>query len=230
MSINFHAFQSRGVPFDEYEVVSEQWRRRFSGYDPERICRILQLEADEEYLYIPYLGISYRLNLENGRLEKLLESEWCSRLDFNESMAVYHLLYHTIDVPTVSGKWVPNYAIDGVVSRSGRTSDPLFGSFCRRWSGQCAALAQACERAGGKMIPCGEHKGDVGFQFEVLPYVGMRLVFWDADEDFPAQVQILLDQKVLDFVHYETVGCVISDLFEKLSIDASKSAGANTLR
>ena len=50
----------------------------------------------------------------------------------------------------------------------------------------------------------------------MLPCVGMRLIFWDADDDFSAQVQILLDQKVLDFVHYETTGCMISDLFEKI--------------
>lgn len=216
MSINFHAFQSRGVPFEEYEVVCEQWRKRFTGYHAERICRILHLEADADYLYIPYFGVLYRLSLKNGCLEKQLESEWCGSLDFNESMAIYHLLYHTTDVPTVSGKWVPNYAIDGVVSRSGRTADPLFDSFCRRWSGRGAELAKACERAGGKALAPNEHKGDIGFQFEVLPCVGMRLIFWDADEDFPAQVQVLLDQKVLDFVHYETTGCMISDLFEKI--------------
>ena len=44
------------------------------------------------------------------------------------------------------------------------------------------------------------------------------LVFWDADEDFPAQAQILVDQNVTDFLHYETVGCVISDLLEKLEV------------
>ena len=125
MSINYHAFQSRGVPFDEYEVVSKQWRKRFTGYNAQRICRILHLESDAEYLYIPYLSVLYRLKLKDGHLEKRLASDWCGSLDFNESMAIYHLLYHTADVPTVSGKWVPHYAIDGVVSRSGRTADPL---------------------------------------------------------------------------------------------------------
>lgn len=216
MSINYHAFQSRGVPFDEYEVVSKQWRKRFTGYNAQRICRILHLESDAEYLYIPYLSVLYRLKLKDGHLEKRLASDWCGSLDFNESMAIYHLLYHTADVPTVSGKWVPHYAIDGVVSRSGRTADPLVESFCRKWSGRGAELAKACERAGGKALDSNEHKGDIGFQFEVLPCVGMRLIFWDADDDFSAQVQILLDQKVLDFVHYETMGCMISDLFEKI--------------
>ena len=44
----------------------------------------------------------------------------------------------------------------------------------------------------------------------------MQLILWDQDEDFPAQVQVLVDQCVTDFVHYETIGCMISDLLEKL--------------
>ena len=42
------------------------------------------------------------------------------------------------------------------------------------------------------------------------------MIFWDSDEDFPAQVQVLVDQRVTDYIHFETVGCLISDLFEKI--------------
>lgn len=82
--------------------------------------------------------------------------------------------------------------------------------------GEAQNLPKHAKGRAGKALDSNEHKGDIGFQFEVLPCVGMRLIFWDADDDFSAQVQILLDQKVLDFVHYETTGCMISDLFEKI--------------
>ncbi len=32
MSVNYHAYQSRGVLFEEYEVVCQQWREEFSEY------------------------------------------------------------------------------------------------------------------------------------------------------------------------------------------------------
>ncbi len=217
MSVNYHAYLSRGVPFSNYEVVCGQWRETFTGYDTKRIMRLLHLHAEDGYLYVPYLGCPYRLRISDGVLEKQTESGWNDGLYFNEAMAIYHLLYHTADTPTVSGRWVPSHTIDGVVSRSGRTSDPLYEGFCREWSGRASQLAAACRQAGGQVLGREEAKGDVAYQFQMLPCVDMRLVFWDADEDFPAQVQILLDQKVTDFVHYETVGCMISDLFEKLS-------------
>lgn len=214
MSVNYHAFQSRGVLFSEYEVVCEQWRERFTEYDPSRIARILGLESDDSFLFVLYLGERYRLRLSDGVLEKQTDQEWSEALLFNEAMAVYHLLTYTADVPVVSGRWVPSHSIDGVVSRSQKMPDPLFASFCREWRGRRELLADVCEKAGGTLLP-GE-KGDVVCQFEIFPRICFRLVFWDEDEDFPAQVQILLDQNITDFVHYETVGCMISDLFEKL--------------
>ncbi len=60
--------------------------------------------------------------------------------------------------------------------------------------------------------------GDAACEFEAFPQVHLRLVFWDQDEDFPAKAQILVDQCVTDFVHYETVGCMIADLLDRLNI------------
>lgn len=212
MSVNYHAFQSRGVLFSNYEVVCRQWQEEFAGFDPERIARILRLEADDKYLFLTYFQNGYRLRLADGVLEKQAGETWTEALYFNESMAVYHLLRYTKDLPVVSGKWVPSHTIDGVVSRNSAAVDPLLGPFERKYTGKMAELDEACRAAGGKKL----ETGDVSYEFEAFPTVHLRLVFWDADEDFPAKAQILVDQCVTDFLHYETVGCVISDLLERL--------------
>lgn len=211
MSVNYHAFQSRGVPFDSYEKVCGQWREEFSEYDPERIARILHLHADKEYLMVPYFGTMYRLRLKDGCLEKFQDSAWTPDLYFNEAMAIYHLLHYTKDQPVISGKWVPGQSLDGVVSRR-PAADPLLDPFARKYTGRAEELRQACQKAGGKALST----GDVAYEFEAFPFLHLQLVFWDADEDFPAQVQVLVDSCVTDFVHYETIGCITSDLLELL--------------
>lgn len=211
MSINYHAFQSRGVLFSDHEAVCRQWRETFSGYSPEHISGILHLEMDPDHLYVNYFRKRYRLCLENGILEKEMEEGWSQELYFNEAMAVYHLLHYTKDTAVVSGKWVPSCSLDGVVSRR-EIPDPLLTPFALRCTGRTEELDAACRRAGGVKLEA----GDVAYEFEAFPQVHLRMVFWDADEDFPAQVQMLVDQCVTDFLHYETVGCVISDLLEKL--------------
>lgn len=212
MSVNYHAFQSRGVPFAEYEAVSAQWYSEFTGYNPRRAERILHLKVDEKYLYVPYYGTAFRLRLADGHLEKQSDGQWSEELYFNEAMAVYHLLHYVKDTPAVSGAWVPSHTLDGVVSRNAAGPDPLLAPFAKYWSGRCDDLEEACRQLGGKKI----EKGDVGYEFEAFPMVHLQLIFWDLDEDFPAQVQIMADKCVTDFVHYETVGCIISDLLEKL--------------
>lgn len=212
MSVNYHAFQSRGVPFAEHEIVCRQWREEFTGYDPDRIARILRLKADEQYLYLTYYGRAYRLSLADGVLEREAGDVWTDALCFNEAMAVYHLLHYTKDLPVVSGKWVPSHTIDGVVSRNPAVKDPLLTPFEAKFAGRAKELRTACEAAGGQELEI----GDAAYEFEAFPQVHLRLVFWDQDEDFPAKVQILADQCVTDFVHYETIGCMIADLLDQI--------------
>ncbi len=212
MSVNYHAFQNRGVFFSTHEEVCRQWREEFTEYDPERAARILHLKTDEGHLYLTCLGRLYRLRLSDGVLERQEGEEWTKELYFNESMSIYHLLHYTRDVPVISGKWVPSHSIDGVISRNPEVRDPLLAPFAAKYEGKTEELKAACLAAGGKAVAA----GDAAYEFEVFPQIHLRLVFWDRDEDFPAQVQVLADQCVTDFVHYETLGCMIADLLDLL--------------
>lgn len=210
MSINYHAYQSRGYLFTNNEAQCEQWRTAFSGYDPARAAGILDLEFDETYLYLSYFQMPYRLRREDGVLEKKDGKGWTEDLYFNETMSIYHLLYYTKDHPLASGTWIPNANLD---TRSrGRVEDPLLTSFSRSFEGRCGCLENACRALGGEKLD----KGDVAYEFYAFPQIPIRMIFWDKDEDFQAQTQILVDSRITDYVHFETTGCMISDLLEKL--------------
>lgn len=216
MSINYHAFQNRGYLFSTHEVLAQQWRSAFAGYDPARISGILQLKTDEEHLYLTYFQRLYRLRLRDGFLEKQVEGNWTEELYFNEAMSIYHLLHYTKEKPFTSGVWVPNSALEGAGVHNRNMPDPLLEPFAAKFSGKAALLDEACKRLGGTRLT----KGDVSWQFYAFPQVQLQLIFWDADEDFPAQVQVLFDRNVTDYIHFETTGCLISDLLELLEKQA----------
>lgn len=218
MSVNFHAFQSIGYLFTTHEVLCQQWREAFSGYDPERISKILNLPADENHLYLTYYRRPYRLRLSDGILEKETDGGWTDELYFNESMSIYHLLHYTRDFPRISGVWVPNSALEGAGVHNRNLPDPLLTPFAAKFSGKLPLLDRACRICGGTPLD----KGDLSYQFQAFPQISLQLIFWDADEDFPAQVQALVDEKVTDFVHFETTGCIISDLLEQLEAAAQE--------
>lgn len=212
MSAHYHAYQARGFLFSNYEVQCEQFHRLFRNYDPSRIARILNLDFDEKFLCLSYFGISYRLRLADGILEKQADTGWTDQLYFNEAMSIYHHLQYTKDFPHLTGEWIPTSEIEGASIRNTRLPDPLLAPFARQFSGKCAELALACETLGGKKL----NQGDVSYEFFAFPQVPLRLIFWDADEDFPAQAQVLTDRGAADYMHFETIGCVVSDLLEKL--------------
>lgn len=210
MSINYHAYQSRGYLFENFEVQCEQWRNLYTGFDPVRVAGILNLTYNCDYVYVSYYRQAYRLCLSDGVLEKQTGDEWTDQLYFNETMSVYHLLHYVKDNPGVSGIWIPNENLDA--RRRSKINDILLESFSAKFSGKCDELTKACKAIHGTVC----EKGDVSFEFEVFPQVKIRMVFWDRDEDFPAQTQIFVDSQITDFVHVETTGCMVSDLLEKL--------------
>ena len=212
MSVNYHAFQNRGYLFSNHETLSQQWRDAFTHYDPERISRILNLKYDDNYLYLSYFQNPFRLCLENGILEKENSGFWTDELYFNEAMTIYHLLHYTKDFPIISDTWVPNTALPGAGAHNRNLPDPLLTPFAAKFSGKTEILANTCKRLGAKPLT----KGDVSWQFEAFPQISLQLIFWDVDEDFPAQVQVLFDSHVTYFLHFETTGCIISDLFEMI--------------
>lgn len=236
MSANFHAFQNRKFLFEGYEVIAGTWRERFTGFSPERIAGILNLETDSEYLYITYYGKRYRLRTADGILEKYElqdnsgeewadrarvgrlygvkteTKEWTKELFFNEAMAIYHILTYTKDNPVLSGTFIPAEQAEMAGNGSRKGPDPLMDAFARAFAGKTESLEAAAERLGGTKLD----KGDVGYEFTAIGPLKLRMIFWDADEDFPAQLQILVDSRITDYIHPETIGCLIADLFDNM--------------
>jgi hypothetical protein len=251
MGINYHAYQCRGFLLSDYEEIMKQWHQIFSNYHPERVVRILELQSDDDYLYIPYYQNVFRLHLGSGVLERQVEkvektskierkplkssyitrkeksaleleeekmehseNGWTKDVYFNESMAIYHLLQYVKDTPLRSGKWIPNSSLDPREIRNDKKENLLCTTFAKEFSGRLEELEQSCQKNGGKKV---ESKADLSYQFCAFPQVELQLLYWDADEEFEAQVQILVDSQVTDYVHLETTGCMVADLFERLS-------------
>ena len=227
MSINYHAYQNRGFAFSTFEEMERQWLERFAGFDPARIAGILGLDYDEDFLYIRYYDEDYRLSLKLGRIEKKseepyekdpdpdhipLEEGWHGRLYANTAMAIYHILFYTKDQPKLSGNWVQNGSLDPRHVRHPQ-EDVLFNDFIKRFPEGKGALEAACLVAGGKPLMA---KADLAYMFYPFPQIPLQLNYWEADEDFPAQVKVLVDENITDYVHIETTGCLVSDLFEKI--------------
>ena len=51
-------------------------------------------------------------------------------------------------------------------------------------------------------------QGDVGYVLPVFPFLNIAVLFWDKDEEFEAQANMLFDSEITEFMHEENVVCV----------------------
>ena len=75
---------------------------------------------------------------------------------------------------------------------------------------------EAAAKLGGTKVQ--SQAGKHVWRFKVLPKIPLQIVFYEADDDFPAEIQIMLDQTALQFMEFEClafmVGCVARALIK----------------
>lgn len=89
----------------------------------------------------------------------------------------------------------------------------------RLFSGRVAReLADGIARAGGEGID--DETADLAFQFQVLPMIPQRLLFWaeEVEEGFEAKVKILYDLHALDYLDIESLLFSSERLAERLAL------------
>ena len=211
--MGFHSYRNIGFSFTDAEAACRKWRNRFSGFDAAGRERYITFKKEKEYIQLWYFEREYRLNCENGVLEKKDGIQWTDKLQMNEALAVYHYLGDGIGNIREPGKWVPENALDPVRVRSNDRMNPLYEIFANDYSGRIHELEEKCKAAGGKYE---KSMGDTSWIFLPFPEIPVKLVFWEKDEEFPAQVRIYVRENAADYVHYEAVSFMIADLFQRL--------------
>jgi hypothetical protein len=110
------------------------------------------------------------------------------------------------DPPPLSGEWVTFGSVPASHAKDKAWAGHVEEVIARHFSGSTDRLKKTCEHSGGKPaeIP-GDH--DAAYEFRFFPNYPALLLFHDAvpDEDFPAQVKLLLDRNVDKYLDIESI-------------------------
>lgn len=199
---------------DNYKMLCEKWRLIYLDLDREELARRFGLKSDEQAYYIVYFNQTYRLDKKSGMLTLLGDPD--RELAFHTVMAVYHLFYYSRPGARVSGRFVPFREVKRAAPFDAAFRRTILEPLAAAFEGHAEEMRQACLALGGSPVP----QGDVGYQIEAFGCMPLQVVFWDGDEEFHAQANILFDADITDFLHEETVVCIASDLFRRLTEEA----------
>lgn len=185
-----------------YDQVIENWRLKFLEMDQEELIRKFQLEADEEFLYIIYFSKKFRIDRKNGFITEDGKSP-----GFDTVMNIYNTFYYSAAHPVASGNLVAFRQVKRVYPFEAAYRRTIIFRLQELFAGKTEELRKACEALGGTLLP----QGDVGYVLPVFPFLNIAVLFWDKDEEFEAQANMLFDSNITDFLHEENVVGVAAD-------------------
>ena len=197
-----------------YEITKRRVQKDFLKYDQEKMMQKFSLKADENYLYITFIGHSYRICRKSGYLEWSEDNfVTCVEGNFNEALTIYDLLCDSKENCHAANDFINLNSLSTLQSSSKKLGDGLFHGEDKIFDHKDRLFGKVCEKLGG--IKAG--KGDVAYELPLFDFLPCRIQFWNSDDEFDAQLQIFVDKNVLKFIRYETVWYAVSHLMKRLT-------------
>ena len=126
---------------------------------------------------------------------------------------IYDVLCYSKDRCHLSHEFININSLSSVRTGNLSTSSGFFQNTADFFNGKTVELRNACIALSGKEL----EKGDVAFKLNLFPFLPIIIRFWEADDEFPASLQILADRNTLDYMHYETLMFALTHLFSRLN-------------
>lgn len=200
------------MALSNYEIMRNQMRSEFIKYDQTKMIQKYSLKNDPEYLYLDFVLRHYRINRKNGM------AEWsedcfvnCMEADYNESMTIYDVLCYAKNTSGLSGKYCSLNMLKGTVKSSAPGSN-MFQTAADYFNGKVKELGAVCELLGEKA----DIKGDVAAKLYPFSFLPVIIQYWEADDEFPANLKFMFDENILDYMHYETIFFMTGHLISRI--------------
>lgn len=190
---------------DNYESVREVWRQKFLLMDHEALARRFRLDIDADFLYLTYFSHPCSIDRRTAKIARLDKPE--AVIGFNQEMNFFNMFHYAVENPLPSGKLVPFRSVKRVYPFESAYQKTILRPFEAAFAGRVPELQRALKALNALPIS----QGDAGGELEIFPGLRLAVTFWDADDEFPAQANMLFDSNITDFMHEENVVCVASD-------------------
>ena len=170
---------------------------------------------DENCLRVPFLNRVFRVRYPYFEFSDQTDAD--IEIPIQEQILILHYMLAP-DAQPITAQWVAYREIPGASFYFSafvkRAIDPLKYVFGQNLAG----LSKAAALLNGRPI----EPGDVGFEFDVLPNIPLQLILYAADEEFPAEANILFDRTIGEILSPEDIAWLAGMLVYRL-IAISKS-------
>ena len=176
-----------------YRIACEQ----LLGRSPEELAALCERSAavlNGREIRLAFFGSRVQLRITSGNSIEFAPSD----LPLVEKILILHYLLAR-EGKSTKGQMVAFKNLPGAAFY-----DPTYQKrgprrIARRYGENVAAFREACRNLGWHE----EQLGDASFRFDILPKIGGLVVMHAADEEFPAEANILFDDEIVNFLSLE---------------------------
>jgi len=182
---------------------------KLSEFDFQESAERLGLEYVDGGIQVCFLKREYRITLDG------VESLDGQPVNANNgSVLLYYLLSNGRGDPEIS--YVLFECIPRMISGLGFQNRMMGRPLERKFGNDYVKFSEAAVNLGG--IEEESQMGKHLWKFNVLPKIPLKIVFYEADDEFPTNIQIMLDKTALQFLEFEClafmVGCFVRALIK----------------
>jgi hypothetical protein len=174
------------------------YQKLFLKLDHITTAKKLHLQYDKNQIHIPFFNRPFTINRHTANVTSPLYKN-CDY--YSEKLLIlHHLYFHKSDAQN-SGNMVPFHNI-----RECADFDPAYQKstiipFAAYFNGKTDLLKERVIEMGGQITSY----GDVSFTVNAFPLIPLQFIFWDGDEEFSANANILFDKNIAQFIHPESI-------------------------
>jgi hypothetical protein len=130
--------------------------------------------------------------------------------DFQQLLLLYY--FSTADGSALTEKWVSFADLPG-----GRMYSQAFQGYSgdeivKVFGVNLEYFKSACNLANGQVVTV----ADAAYNFQVLPMVSLRFVYWLGDEDFPSSCKVLFDSSVTHYLPVDACAILGSSITHRI--------------
>jgi hypothetical protein len=164
------------------------------------------MEPDGEDARVFFLGREYLITKGGVR-----PADECPADANSLSVLIYYVVSEGAAEP--AGDFVQLNRLTGMISgRNELTRDFIGAPLIRKFGEDPGKLGEAIESIGGTKLP-EDSPGKHAWQLRPLPKILAQIVFYEADDEFPADVQIFYDRTAPSYLEFECLafmtGCMV---------------------
>jgi len=180
------------------ERLYAHYRELFLKLNHAQIAKKLHLTYDDNHLYVPFFNRPFSVNRHTADVDSPLYKDhnfYCEKL-----LILHHLYFSKADAEN-SGHMVAFRDLRECSDFEPAYQKTTLLPFASYFSGKTQLLKERATHIGGQLDTC----GDVSFTVDAFPRISLQFIFWDGDEEFSANANILFDKHIAQFIHPESV-------------------------